>query len=114
METKETPAIVMQEKVKADFRKWYVAREHNFNVSWWAFEDLPFNFRSGVYTAYLRDRGIYLWACPISSLHTPALSWGWAIAGYDVGTNYTDHDTALISAINEGFRIVEEQLKDKP
>ena len=122
METKETPTIVMQEKAKADFEvylKKHLLLINLKNMLALEFEDYPFEMQSGVYTAYLRGKGIEAKTLadkqffkigykPVVYLIKPeGFIWKWS------GEFNPGHNTALISAINEGFRIVEEQLKDK-
>ena len=113
METKDTPAVVMQEKVKANFDN-YLFRTYSAK---WAteFNRMPFYFRSGVITDYLRGKGIEAYALPVADKKYWAITEFYNAEGDFVQFDKVcdDHDTALISAINEGLRIVEEQLKDK-
>jgi len=120
METKETPTIVMQEKVKADFEvylKKHLLLINLKNMLALEFEDYPFEMQQGVIIAYLRDKGIRI---GMEEDYDGAGDYlrGWipAVNGSNIwqdGDCFDDYNIALISAINEGFRIVEEQLKDK-
>ena len=116
METKETPTIVMQEKAKADFEvylKKHLLLINLKNMLALEFEDYPFEMQSGVYTAYLRDKGIEIVVFPQTKGYTPEIKTLNPLCTIWVGTKFYTYNTALISAINEGLRIVEEQLKDK-
>ena len=115
METKETPTIVMQEKVKADFEKW---KCHNYNTKWCTeFDRMPFDFQSGVITAYLRDNGVETWVFPWpykTGVYVPEVCNNGKMVFIESNGRKLNYVAALTSAINEGLRIVEEQLKDKP
>jgi len=110
METKDTPDIVMREKVKEEFRQWYIKARYTYEIGLNSFYELPFDFQSGIYTAYLRDKGIDAYAWPQYGEYKAIIK---RLGIIKFKVSYDDHNAALISAINEGFRIVEEQLRDK-
>jgi len=112
-ETKDNLAVVTQEKVKAGFHN-FLEKKYDFirYEAYYRFYELPFDMQQGGYTAYLRSKGIEAYALPVADKKY------WAITEfYNAESDFVqfdkvcdDHDTALISAINEGLRIVEEQL----
>jgi len=102
--------VIIPEKVKAPFDYFLIANRLSES-----FKFLPFMAQSGVYTAFLRSRKIHIRMLEDEVYGLETVYMGrvkYNLTGRNASNWIPDYNSALIQALNEGFKLLEEQLSE--